>query len=81
MTTLALSVDAPPAAAARQTVFYGPDGRVPVPESGKTPVKAFGAAITELVANVAAGISEHPTDMRFGREVVQILARAEAALG
>jgi hypothetical protein len=34
-------------------------------------------AIDELLAAVAAGRASHPCDVRFGREVVAVLARAE----
>ncbi len=40
---------------------------------------AFHRAIGQLVAAVEAGIAAHPCDVRFGREVVAVLAAADEA--
>ena len=74
---LELTVDAP--AAYFATWFFGPDGPVDLPDDGTTSVAAFGIAIDELLATVASGANEHPCDVRFAREVVAVLARAESA--
>jgi len=79
VSTLALTLDAPPAATMHEFVLYGPDGVVVMPESDGTPVDAFGAAISQLVGDAAAGRRNHPCDVRFGREVVAILDAAESA--
>lgn len=82
VSTLALTLDAPPAATASEVVFYGADGRVPLPtpDPDRTNVVAFGTAVSQLVANAERGITAHPCDVQFGREVVAVLARAEAAI-
>jgi predicted dehydrogenase len=76
---LTLSLDAAPAATAFEFVFYGEPGTVTVPAGNTTVVEAFGAAIARLAANVRAGTPHDPCDVRFGREVVAILAAAETA--
>jgi hypothetical protein len=78
VSTLALGVDAPPNATARELVFYGRDGMASVPDSEMNPVEALGTAIGQLVAVAAAGETGHPCDVRFGRDVVAVLAAAEA---
>jgi predicted dehydrogenase len=81
VSSLALTLDAPPAAATQETVFYGPAGRVAVPEANPTwGEQAFGHAITRLLANAAAGVVDDPVGVRFGREVVAILTTAETAI-
>ncbi len=74
---LTLTVDASPAAAGFHTEFSGPDGTVPVPRFDVPATTALGVAVDELLADVAAGRPSHPCDVRFGREVVAVLARAE----
>ena len=78
VSTLALTLDAPPGAMMHEFLFLGPSGPVAVPSGDAGPVVAFGAAIDQLLAMVAAGRTAHPCDVRFGREVVAILAEAEA---
>jgi predicted dehydrogenase len=79
VSTLALTLDAPPDAMAHELFLLGPAGPVQVPSGDATPVVAFGAAIDQLLAGVAAGRSAHPCDVRFSREVVAVLAEVEAA--
>jgi predicted dehydrogenase len=74
---LTLTVDAPPAAVGFHTEFSGPDGIVAVPRFEVSATTAFGVAVDELLADVAAGRRMHPSDVRFGREVVAVIARAE----
>ncbi|MEN3306470.1 MAG: hypothetical protein V7603_2672 [Micromonosporaceae bacterium] len=83
VSTLALSLDAPPATATYEDLFYGEAGLVSVPAQDLDGVAAFGNAITELVAAAAAppGARGHRCDVRFGREVVAILTAAETAIG
>lgn len=80
VSTLALTLDAPAAATAYEFLFYGESGRVSLPDADTSSVTACGLALTELIDNVAAGRTEHPCDVRFGRDVVAVLARADAAL-
>jgi predicted dehydrogenase len=76
---LELTLDAP--AVHFQTQFFGPAGPVDLPADPTPSVVAFGIAIDELLATVAAGATAHPCDVRFARDVVAVLARAEHAAG
>jgi hypothetical protein len=40
-------------------------------------VPALSTALTELAANIRAGRTEHPCDVRFGRDVGRIVAEAQ----
>src|SRR5439155_18831979 len=68
VSTLALSVDAPPAAASYEDLFFGEAGLTRVPEHEFAAVTALGTAVTELAAAAAAPPGErgHPCDVRFG---------------
>ena len=79
VSTLALTLDAPPEATLFESVFYGADGHVSVPGGDGDVVAAFGAAISQLAANVKAGVIEHPCDVQFGREVVSVLESVQLA--
>jgi predicted dehydrogenase len=79
VSSLVLTLDAPPGATLVESVFYGAHGLVPVPPNGGTAVAAFGAAISQLITAAAMDRPAHPCDVRFGREIVQVLATAEAA--
>jgi predicted dehydrogenase len=74
---LTLTVDAPTAAVGFHVELDGPDGTMAVPQLEVPAATAFGVAIDELLAAVAARQQTHPCDVRFGREVVAVLARAE----
>ncbi len=78
--TLSLSLTVPPAAATTELAVYGQRGWSVMPRGGTTPVDAFGEAIRQLAAVVAAGTTAHPCDARFGAEVVAVLAAAERFL-
>jgi len=41
------------------------------------PVPPLRTALTELVANVRSGQTEHPCDARFGRDVTRVIAEAQ----
>ncbi|SCL18733.1 Predicted dehydrogenase [Micromonospora nigra] len=77
--TVSLTLDAPPAAAAHEFVFYGDNGVEAVPPGAGSAAEAFGVAIDQLLAEVASGTRDHHCDVRFGREVVAVLAAAETA--
>jgi predicted dehydrogenase len=80
VSSLALTLDAPSAAATQEVVFYGPAGRVTVREANRTGEEAFGEAISRLIANAASGVIDDSVGVRFGRDIVAILATAEAAI-
>ena len=79
VSTMSLTLDAPPAATSAEFVFYGESGLAAVPAGDGTPVEAFTVAIDQLVRNAAEGTTRHPCDVRFGRDVVAVLAAADTA--
>ncbi|MGX4652437.1 Gfo/Idh/MocA family protein [Micromonospora sp. SCSIO 07396] len=76
---LSLTLDAPPAALTRDVVLYGDDGVEAVPPGDGNALTAFGTAVDQLLGQVDSGDRDHLCDVRFGREVVAVLAAAETA--
>jgi len=60
--------------------FYDDHGWHSRPDRERDVDEAYERALSELLANVAAGETGHRCDVRFGRDVVAVLARCEAAL-
>ncbi len=56
---------------------WGSAGRSAVPAGSDDPVVPLRTALTELADNARSGRTEHPCDVRFGREVVGVLADAQ----
>jgi predicted dehydrogenase len=77
--TAALSLSAPVAAARSGATLWGPDGVTEMPPSTAPVTDALGVAIRELTAAAREG-GEHPCGVSFGRDVVAVLADAEAQL-
>ncbi|MCM0675781.1 Gfo/Idh/MocA family oxidoreductase [Micromonospora phytophila] len=77
--TVSLTLDAPQEAVSREFVFYGENGIETVPEGEGDAVTAFGVAIGQLLEEIESGTRDHRCDVRFGREVVAVLAAAETA--
>ncbi len=71
---MVLTVDAPPAAARYETVFFGDAGWRAVPPQEVDAVTACQNAITALLGGV-----DRRCDIHFGHQVVAILAAAEQA--
>lgn len=78
VSTMALSLQAPLASTTWEVVLHGEAGWAAVP-GGESAVEAYGVAIAELVRTAAEGRTDHPCGVRFGREVVAVLAEADAA--
>ncbi|BCJ60502.1 Gfo/Idh/MocA family protein [Micromonospora endophytica] len=79
VSSVSLTLDAPPAAVAGEFVLYGEHGVESMPNPNRNPVTAFGVAIDQLLTEVDAGTRDHRCDVRFGREVVTVLAAADTA--
>jgi len=79
VSSMALTLDAPPAAASAELVFYGAGGLAPLPAGEGSLVGAFGVAIDQLVANAVSGVNGHPCDVVFARDIVAILEAADRA--
>jgi len=77
--TMTLGLAMPPAAEHQEFTFYGAFGEAPAPPEPDDPVQALGSAIDGLRDEVATGRRDHPCGVRFGREVVAILAAAQQA--
>lgn len=77
--TISLTLDAPPAVTFSDFVFYGEEGVEKVPQGSGTSVDALFLAIDQLLGEVDSGAREHRVDVRFGRDVVAVLAAAETA--
>ncbi|WP_434741535.1 Gfo/Idh/MocA family protein [Micromonospora sp. SH-82] len=77
--TVSLTLDAPPEVVRHETVFYGENGIRSVPLGEGGPLPAFAVAIDQLVTQIDSGTRDHRCDVRFGREVVAVLAAAETA--
>jgi predicted dehydrogenase len=78
ISTLTLSLDAPPASARQEAVFAGPAGIARMPSESADAVSAFGYALDELIATVA-GKLQSPVDVRLGAHVTAVLAAAVEA--
>ena len=71
-----------PAKAVRFAVeFYGPDGWSSQPEDPRDVAKAYGRAIDELLADIAAGETRHRCGVHFARDLVDVITRCEQVLG
>jgi len=77
--TLSLALDAPPAATTFEFVFHGESGIDAIPGGDGTSVDALGLAIDQLLQEIDSGTRDHQCDVRFGREVVAVLAAAQTA--
>lgn len=77
--SLSLTLDAPPDAMTQEVVFFGENGIETAPRGDGGPVAAFGTAVDQLLEEIDAGTRDHRCDVRFGREVVAVLAAAETA--
>ncbi|GAA5194948.1 Gfo/Idh/MocA family oxidoreductase [Rugosimonospora acidiphila] len=79
VSTLTVSVNAPPAVSIYETVLFGEAGVARMPEPEGESVDAFRAAASRLVGNVAAGVRTDPLDVRAGRDTVAVLAAVQAS--
>ncbi|MFL6154868.1 MAG: Gfo/Idh/MocA family protein [Marmoricola sp.] len=78
---MSLSLHAPQAAVRVGVEFYGEQGWRVQPEDPRDLSLAYARATDELLANIAAGEPAHRCDVRFGRDVVEVIARCEQVLG
>ena len=75
-----VTLSAPPPAAGNNLFVWGEAGRSVMPAMPDDPVDALRVAALELIASAESG-RPHPLDVRFGRDVVKVLADAQAQLG
>jgi len=74
-----VTLSAPPAAAGNNLFVWGEAGRSVMPATPDDPVDALRVAALELIGSAESG-RPHPLDVRFGRDVVKVLADAQAQL-
>jgi predicted dehydrogenase len=74
-----VTLSAAEAAAGTSLFVWGEAGRSVMPAAPADPADALRVAALELVAAAETG-RPHPCDVRFGREVVRLLAEAQAQL-
>jgi predicted dehydrogenase len=78
--TATVTLGAPPAAAAMNLYVWGEAGRSIMPTAPGDPVECLRTALTELLALAESGQLRHPCDVRLGRDIVHVLASAQAQL-
>ena len=78
--TATLTLGAPEAADGFSLQVWGEHGIQAMPNLAEDPVDALRSAVSELAANARAGETGHPVDVRFGRDVSQVLAAAQRQL-
>lgn len=78
--TATLTLEAPPTAAQVGLTLWGPAGTTAMPAPTTSPAEALKVANEELRATAGRGGRSHPCDVRLGRDIVEVLARAEAQL-
>jgi len=78
--TVRLSLTMPPAAIRSGLEFYREDGWHSRPAGSYEAIDAYHVAAGELVALARTGATEHRCDVRFGRDVVAVLERAQRAV-
>jgi predicted dehydrogenase len=76
-----LSLTMPPEAVRFGLEFYDDHGWHARPESSADVLVAQQRAVSELVGQLREGRTDHRCGLQFGRDVVEILQRVEAALG
>ncbi|WP_422771540.1 Gfo/Idh/MocA family protein [Plantactinospora sp. WMMC1484] len=77
--TLSLALDAPPASTTVELLFHGEEGIDVLPRREGTPVDALRLAVGQLCTEVDTGTRDQQCDVRFGRDVVAVLAAAQTA--
>jgi predicted dehydrogenase len=75
--TATTTLSAPTAAVCSSLTLWGEPGRSSMPTAAGDPIGAYRTAVAELIAGVRAGQTEHPCDVRFGAQVVRLLADAQ----
>ncbi len=75
--TVTVSQNGGEAAAGFEAYLWSDRGRSVAPRMTSDPVPPLSTALTELVANIRSGRTEHPCDARFGRDVGRVVADAQ----
>lgn len=78
---MSLGQNVPKEAVRVSVEFYGEGGWRTQPDNPRDLALAYAAALDDLLANIAAGETAHRCDVRFGRDVVEVITRCEKVLG
>jgi predicted dehydrogenase len=78
--TATVTISAPTAAGGNSLFVWGEAGRSAMPETPVDAVLALRTAASELASLASSGERTHPCDVRFGRDVVRVLAAAQTQL-
>jgi predicted dehydrogenase len=78
--TMTTALDAPEPAEGFNLFVWGAAGRSIMPATPDDPEQSLRVAAAELIASANSGQPQHPCDVRFGRDIVVVLAEAEAQL-
>jgi predicted dehydrogenase len=78
--TTTTAMDAPEPAEGFNLFVWGEAGRSIMPATPADPEQCLRVAAAELIASANSGQPGHPCDVRFGRDIVVVLAEAEAQL-
>jgi predicted dehydrogenase len=76
--TTSTALDAPEPAEGFNLFVWGAAGRSVMPATPDDPEQCLRIAAAELIASANSGQPSHPCDVRFGRDIVAVLAEAEA---
>ena len=79
VSTMSLSLTAPPGSLGSAWQLFGKNRQTSMPEATTTPVEAMGACISTLLTE-QPGRWHHPCDVSFGRDVVSVLQAADEFL-
>jgi len=75
--TVSLTLHAPSPAVHVELALWGEQGIATMPHDTTSSAEALAVAVGELAAAVRTGRRDHPCDVRFGADVVALLAEAE----
>jgi predicted dehydrogenase len=78
--TATMAQDAPEAASGSNLFVWGEAGRSIMPAISADPEQSLRVAAGELAEAGVSGLALHPCDVRFGRDVVKVLAQAQEQL-
>jgi predicted dehydrogenase len=79
VSTMSLSLTAPPGSLGSAWQLFGKNRQTSMPEATTTPVEAMGVCISTLLTE-QPGRWHHPCDVSFGRDVVSVLQAADEFL-
>jgi len=75
--TVTVSQHGGEAASGFEMNLWGPSGRSAVPAGNTDALPPLRTALSELVANIRAGVSAHQCDAAFGRDVGHVISEAQ----